>query len=56
MVSHINSEERQKEIAAFERDLERIKDGRGMLMLALHLAQNRFGYVPPTSNGLLQTR
>lgn len=46
MVSHINSEERQKEIAAFERDLERIKDGRGMLMLALHLAQNRFGYVP----------
>lgn len=46
MASHVNPEEFQKEIAAFRRDLERIKDGRGMLMHALHLAQNRFGYVP----------
>ncbi len=46
MVSQVNTEERQREIAAFERDLERIKGGRGMLMHALHLAQNRFGYVP----------
>lgn len=46
MVSQVNPEERQREIAAFERDLERIKGGRGMLMHALHLAQNRFGYVP----------
>ncbi len=46
MVNHLNQEERQREIAEFKRDLERIKDGRGMLMHALHLAQNRFGYVP----------
>ena len=38
--------EHTQEIDIFRRELEDLKEGRGMLMQALHLAQNRFGHIP----------
>lgn len=40
-------EDHVQEVEAFRADLEKIKGGKGMLMQALHMAQNRFGHIPP---------
>ncbi|HZK28774.1 MAG TPA: NAD(P)H-dependent oxidoreductase subunit E, partial [Clostridia bacterium] len=40
-------EDHVKDLEEFQGDLNRLKGGRGMLMQALHMAQNRFGYIPP---------
>jgi NADH-quinone oxidoreductase subunit E/NADP-reducing hydrogenase subunit HndA len=47
METQFNAEDHVKDLEEFKSDLNRIKGGRGMLMQGLHMAQNRFGYIPP---------
>jgi len=47
MALEFNPAEHQADLEAFKVELDAIKDGKGMLMQALHLAQNRFGHIPP---------
>ena len=47
MAVQFKVEEQQVEIESFQNELDALKGGRGMLMQALHLAQNRFGHIPP---------
>ncbi len=47
MAVQFKVEEHLADVEAFKRELEPIKDKRGMLLQALHFAQNRFGHIPP---------
>lgn len=44
------------DLEVFKEDLQAIKAGRGMLMQALHMAQNRFGHIPvPVQETIAET-
>jgi NADH:ubiquinone oxidoreductase subunit E len=46
MAAVFDPNEHKEDLQAYERILERLKGGKGVLMQALHEAQNRFGYIP----------
>ncbi|HHX30727.1 MAG TPA: NAD(P)H-dependent oxidoreductase subunit E [Clostridiaceae bacterium] len=46
MTFEFKVEDHVKDLEEFQAELDQIKDERGMLMQALHLAQNRFGHIP----------
>lgn len=46
MAVEFKVEEHVMEMEAFQEDLDKLRGKRGMLMQALHLAQNRFGHIP----------
>ena len=46
MAVEFKVEEHVMELEAFQEDLDKLRGKRGMLMQALHLAQNRFGHIP----------
>ncbi len=47
MAVEFNVEDHAPAVDQFRQDLAKLQGSRGMLMQALHMAQNRFGHIPP---------